>query len=78
MIIPVKCFTCGKVIGNKYRYYLEQVREKKLAKGMNVDDIIYLTNSNSIEKEIEGSVLDIIGLTNSCCRLCFLTHVDIE
>lgn len=23
MIIPVRCFTCGKVIGNKYDTYLE-------------------------------------------------------
>lgn len=22
MIIPVRCFTCGKVIGNKYETYL--------------------------------------------------------
>ena len=23
MIIPVRCFTCGKVIGNKYDSYIE-------------------------------------------------------
>ena len=23
MIIPIRCFTCGKVIGNKYDKYLE-------------------------------------------------------
>ncbi|KAJ1430938.1 DNA-directed RNA polymerase, subunit N/Rpb10 [Ochromonadaceae sp. CCMP2298] len=23
MIIPVRCFTCGKVIGNKYDWYLD-------------------------------------------------------
>ena len=32
MIIPVRCFTCSKVLGDKYRYYLEEVRKKKLAK----------------------------------------------
>lgn len=31
MIIPVKCFTCGKVIGNKYLYYLREVRKLKLS-----------------------------------------------
>ena len=25
MIIPVRCFTCGKVIGNKYDTYIEYV-----------------------------------------------------
>ena len=23
MLIPVRCFTCGKVIGNKYEKYLD-------------------------------------------------------
>ena len=32
MIIPVKCFTCGKVLGDKYNYYLAEVRKLKLAK----------------------------------------------
>ncbi len=26
MIIPVRCFTCGKVIGNKYDAYLDKIR----------------------------------------------------
>ena len=25
MIIPVRCFTCGKVIGNKYDSYIEML-----------------------------------------------------
>ena len=29
MIIPVKCFTCGKVLGNKWSYYVREVRKKK-------------------------------------------------
>eukprot|EP00762_Andalucia_godoyi_P004535 ANDGO_05084.mRNA.1 DNA-directed RNA polymerase subunit 10-like protein len=27
MIIPVRCFTCGKVIGNKYETYVRNIRE---------------------------------------------------
>ena len=30
MIIPVKCFTCGKVLADKYRYYLTEVHKIKL------------------------------------------------
>ncbi|GAB5031725.1 dna-directed rna polymerase subunit 10-like [Nannochloropsis oceanica] len=26
MIIPVRCFTCGKVIGNKYEVYVEYLK----------------------------------------------------
>ena len=77
MIIPVKCFTCGKVLGDKYRYYLEKVREKKLANDMNVDKVLYLTKDFK-EKTPEGEVMDDLGLTTMCCRRHFLTHVDIE
>ncbi len=77
MIIPVKCFTCGMVLGDKYRYYQNEVRRNKLLQGISADKVIYLTKENT-EKTIEGKVLDDIGLTNVCCRRHILTHVDIE
>jgi len=77
MIIPIKCFTCGTVIADKYRYYLEQVRKRKLAKDMDVDRVLYLTKEFS-EKTPEGEVMDELGLTKMCCRRHMLTHVDIE
>jgi DNA-directed RNA polymerase I, II, and III subunit RPABC5 len=77
MIIPVKCFTCGAVLANKYRWYLEQVRARKLAKNEHPDKVIYLTKDR-VEKTVEGEVLDELHLTNICCRRHMLTHVDIE
>ena len=77
MIIPIKCFTCGNVIADKYRYYLEEVRRRKLAKDMDVDKVVYLTKGFS-EKTPEGDVLDELNLRKMCCRRHFLTHVDIE
>jgi DNA-directed RNA polymerase subunit N (RpoN/RPB10) len=77
MIIPVKCFTCGMVLADKYRYYLEKVREKKRAKGMDVEKVLYLTKEFH-EKTPEGEVMDDLGLTKMCCRRHMLTHVDIE
>ena len=74
MIIPIKCFTCGKVLADKYRYYLEQVRKKK--SGKDIESIVYLT-AEFIEKTAEGEVLDDLGLTKMCCRRHMLTHVDI-
>ena len=43
MIIPVKCFTCGKVLADKYRYYISEVRRMKLEKGLELDKVIYMT-----------------------------------
>ncbi len=82
MIIPVKCFTCGMVIADKYRYYVEQVRKKKLAKkvsgdSIDVDKVLYLTKE-FVDKTPEGEVLDDLNMNKMCCRRHFLTHVDIE
>ena len=30
MIIPIKCFTCGKVLADKYRFYEKEVRKIKM------------------------------------------------
>jgi DNA-directed RNA polymerase subunit N (RpoN/RPB10) len=77
MIIPVKCFTCGNVLADKYRYYLSEVRALKIENGFKIDKVVYLTKEKK-EKTPEGIVLDRLGLHNVCCRRHMLTHVDIE
>jgi DNA-directed RNA polymerase I, II, and III subunit RPABC5 len=77
MIIPVKCFTCGKVLANKYNYYINQVRMKKNEKNMVINDVLYLTEDNQT-KTPEGEVMDDLKLNKMCCRRHMLTHVDIE
>lgn len=76
MIIPVKCFTCGNVLGNKYRFYIREVRKVK-SNDEDFSKVTYLTQSN-MEKTPEGKILDNMGLTKICCRRHMLTHVDIE
>ena len=77
MIIPVKCFTCGKVLANKYRYYVREVQKKKINKDIDVEKVQYLTK-DYIDKTPEGEVMDQLKLTKYCCRRHMLTHVDIE
>jgi DNA-directed RNA polymerases I, II, and III subunit RPABC5 len=77
MIIPIKCFTCGKVLADKYEYYLREVRKKKTDKNICQKKVTYLT-SEFIEKTPEGEAMDNLGLTKICCRRHILTHVDIE
>lgn len=76
MIIPVKCFTCGMVLANKYDYFKSQVRKIKSERDVPVDNIIYFTKENDI-KTPEAEVLDKLKLTKICCRRHMLTHVDI-
>ena len=77
MIIPVKCFTCGKVIADKYLYYQKEVRKLKQESKIDEDNVLYLDENNT-QKTPEGFVLDKINLTKICCRRHMLTHVDIE
>ena len=77
MIIPIKCFTCGTVLADKYRYYQAEVKKIKIQRAESVEKVVYLTKTN-VEKTTEGEVLDNLGLTNVCCRRHMLTHVDIE
>ena len=77
MIIPIKCFTCGEVLANKYRFYLAEVRKRKMTKGMDVEKVVYLTPT-TVDKTPEGEVLDLLNLNKMCCRRHMLTHVDIE
>ena len=81
MIIPVKCVTCGRVIADKYRYYLREVQKKKLGEqydqNVKIEKFTYLTTRN-ISKTTEGEVLDELGFTKMCCRRHLLTHVEIE
>jgi DNA-directed RNA polymerase subunit N (RpoN/RPB10) len=76
MIIPIKCFTCGMVLADKYRYYVTEVRRKKLSQSIDVEKVMYLTKDFH-EKTIEGEVMDDLGLTKMCCRRHILSHVDI-
>ena len=77
MIIPIKCFTCGNVLADKYRYYQNEVRGLKIESGLKVEKVVYLSKENK-DKTPEGVVLDRLGLRNVCCRRHMLTHVDIE
>ena len=78
MIIPVRCFTCGKMLADKYYAYQEKMRGKKLAVKQDVDTpSIIDTNSDDIKKTPEGEALDEIGIIKVCCRKILLSHIDL-
>ena len=71
MIIPIKCFTCGKVIADKYLYYKKELGKKQKEK------ITYFSEKNA-KKQPEALIMDKLGLNKLCCRRHFLTHVDAQ
>ncbi|UCB58173.1 MAG: DNA-directed RNA polymerase subunit N [Thermoplasmatales archaeon] len=66
MIIPIRCFTCGKIIGDAYKEY-----EKRYAEYKN------LINSGEKPKETPKQILDDLGIDRYCCRRMILTHVEL-
>jgi DNA-directed RNA polymerase subunit N (RpoN/RPB10) len=79
MIIPIRCFTCNKVIADMYDYYLKRVTEKKLA--LKTEDTtkpsVIDINASDIKKTPEGEVLDELGLHRYCCRKILITHIEL-
>jgi len=73
MIIPVRCFTCGKVLGDKWNEYKRKVKSVEVEE----EELEYMTEEN-VKKTIEGVVMDELGLKKMCCRRHMLSHVDIE
>ena len=65
------------VLGDKYRYYLREVRKMKGDESITNDNVTYLTSEN-IKKTPEGIVLDNLRLNKKSSRRHILTHVDIE
>lgn len=72
MIIPVRCFTCGKVMADKIDYYLQEVEKLKAAKKENKEQL-FKNFDNIHTKEI----LDDLGLTRYCCRRNLISNVDL-
>ena len=78
MIIPIRCFTCGKLLANKWKTYNKLVKEFSTDE-QNEDrmiDINYI-NSKNLVKTAESKALDELKLKRYCCRKHMLTHVDL-
>lgn len=74
MLIPVRCFTCGKVLADKWEYYVKEV--ERLKKGSKEDTILNV-NVKTVQVTPEGKVLNSLGLTRYCCRRAMLSNVEL-
>ena len=87
MIIPIRCFTCGKVLADKWEWY--QRESKKLAhehekRIVDMDDLNDMLASNAskdrlknFDNVLRGKLLDELGLNRMCCRRHMLGHVEL-
>lgn len=77
MIIPVRCFTCGKLLSDKYEYYERELLRKKLAMKTDADPLVININIQDVKKTIAGEIMDELGLHRLCCRKTMLTSINI-
>ena len=67
MIIPVRCFSCGKVVGDKWESYLTYLQDENLSEGDALDKLglkryccrrMILTHVDLIEKFLSYNPLE--------------------
>lgn len=76
-LMPVRCFTCGKVVANKEKEYKDLLsrRVQEVEKGfqsgsINREDMI---KQKSMSK---GLILDDLGFDRYCCKRMFIGQPD--
>jgi DNA-directed RNA polymerase subunit N (RpoN/RPB10) len=84
MIIPIRCYTCGEILADKWIPYITTVQNEKnkMNKNVNSDtndlELQYIDITNpKAEKSIEGKILDELNLHKYCCRRMMLGNVHI-
>lgn len=78
MIIPVRCFTCGAVLADKWVQYntlTNEYRKDTKHKDVELLDIDALTSSDN-PVTAEYKALQDLDITRVCCRRHFLCNVD--
>lgn len=71
MIIPVRCFTCSKVLADKWEWYTRECEKLKAQQPEDAD-----AGDQTGGGKSRAELLDRLGLQRICCRRHFLGHVD--
>jgi len=78
MLIPVRCFTCNKVLGDKYNLFLQLAKEEMEKEGIeNPEEIRYMDTTKKQKFSAYGKAMNELGLNKYCCRRHMLGHVDV-
>lgn len=74
MIIPIRCFTCGKVIADVWLHYQERCKQMEEQEGGGED---HDENFKNIEKKWRIKVFEELQINKMCCKRHLLSHVDL-
>lgn len=85
MLIPIRCFTCGKVLGNLWKKYkeeadkIDQEYQKQFLLQYEDDIDKHLTDNKeykNIHPAYKKKVLDDLEVKRMCCRRHLISNVD--
>ena len=76
MALPPRCFTCGKVVGNKWDTYFRMCSE--LGPDSDELDTKNKRKESPDGKTERGRIMDELGIKMMCCRAVLLTTVDMS
>jgi len=65
MIIPVRCFSCGRVIATDYLKFKDEVEK------------IRMNEKREPTKEEITKIFDDLGVKRYCCRRMIVSHIDL-
>ena len=74
--MPVKCFTCGKVLGNLWEKYNEEL-QKAYNNEVTDKELKRIVDLQNNEESSEKKILDDMGIRRYCCRRIMLSTVDL-
>ena len=78
MIIPIRCFTCNKVIAHLWEDYLNKIQMAYIDEDIKNNKKKRFIEIEELEnKTIEGKTLDEMNVQRYCCRRMMLSHVDL-
>jgi DNA-directed RNA polymerase I, II, and III subunit RPABC5 len=78
MIIPIRCFTCNKVIAHLWEEYIDRLQMAYIKEDIKNKSNNKFVDIQKLEKKtLEGKMLDELGLNKYCCRRMLLSNVDL-
>lgn len=82
MIIPIRCFTCNKVLGDKWNYFKKELEKNdKEENQFTIEDISIPENEENplryFDDNKQKQILEKLGIKKMCCVRHFISHIDL-
>lgn len=76
MIIPIRCFSCNRVLASKYRTYQKKLAEANFDDNILSGDVKTNLESDQLVKRME--IFKALGIEDRyCCKRHVISHIDL-